>query len=62
MELQELYQIETEYYQALEASHEELSKIRHDYNNQLSTLYMLISSNKLEAAKELAASMKNQLK
>jgi len=62
LELQELYQLESDYYQALEARHEELSKIRHDYNNQLATLYMLISSNKTEAAKDLAASMKNQLK
>lgn len=62
LELQELYQMENEYYQALEARHEELSKIRHDYNNHISTLYMLISSNKLEAARELANSMKQQMK
>lgn len=61
-ELQELYQVENEYYQTLEARHEELAKIRHDYNNQIATLYMLISSNKLEAAGELANSMKQQMK
>lgn len=61
LELQELYQLETAYYQALEARHEELSKIRHDYNNQLATLYMLISSNKPEAAKELAASLQKHI-
>jgi len=61
-ELQELYQMENEYYQTLEARHEELAKIRHDYNNLIATLYMLISSNKLEAAGELANSMKQQMK
>ncbi|MBO5176052.1 MAG: hypothetical protein J6C07_01230 [Lachnospiraceae bacterium] len=61
-ELQELYQVENEYYQTLEVRHEELAKIRHDYNNQIATLYMLISSNKLEAAGELANSMKQQMK
>lgn len=60
LELKALYDLENEYYQALEAYNEELAKIRHDYNNQLSTLYMLISTNQLETAKELAASLKNQ--
>ncbi len=60
-ELQELYQMENEYYQALEVRHKELSKIRHDYNNQIATLYMLISSNELEAAMGLANSMKQRL-
>ena len=60
-ELQELYQMENEYYQALEFRHEELSKIRHDYNNHIATLYMLVSSNNLEAAKELINSMKQQI-
>ena len=62
LELQELYQMENEYYQVLEARHEELSKLRHDYNNHISTLYMLISTNQLDAAKELASSMEQQLK
>ncbi len=62
LELQELYQMENEYYQTLEARHEELSKIRHDYNNHISTLYMLISSNKLDTAREMINSMKQQLK
>ena len=61
-ELKMLYDIENEYYQALEAHNEELAKIRHDYNNQLSTLYMLISTGQIETAKELAASIKNQKK
>lgn len=61
LELQKLYQMESEYYQTLENHHEELAKIRHDYNNHLATLYMLISSGKTEAAKELAASLKHHL-
>jgi len=62
LELQELYHIESEYYQELEARHEELAKIRHDYNNQLSALYILISSGQIEAAKELASSIEKQMK
>lgn len=61
LELQELYQIESEYYQALESRHKELSKMRHDYNNHLAALYALIVSGKTEAAKELAASLKNHI-
>lgn len=61
LELQEVYRMESEYYQTLEERHEELSKIRHDYNNHLAALYVLISSNKMEAANELAASMKKAL-
>lgn len=59
LELKALYDLENEYYHALEAYNEELAKIRHDYNNQLSTLYMLISTNQIETAKELASSIIN---
>lgn len=58
LELKELYQLETANYQTIEARHEELSKLRHDFNNQLSTLYMLISAGKTDAAREFAASLK----
>lgn len=61
LELQELYKMESEYYQTLEDRHKELSKIRHDYNNHLAVLYALISSGKAEAAKELAASLKTHI-
>lgn len=61
LELQALYQLESEYYQTLEYQHEDFSKLRHDYNNHLATLYILISSNKIEAAKDLIASLKKYL-
>lgn len=58
LELKELYQLEAANYQALEVHHEELAKLRHDFNNQLSTLYMLISSGQMDAAREFASSLK----
>lgn len=61
LELQELYQMESEYYQTVEARHKELSKMRHDYNNHLAALYAMIVSGKTEAAKELAASLKKHI-
>ena len=60
-ELQQLYAMDMEYYKELDSRHEELAKLRHDYQNQLATLYMLISSGKTEAAKEFADSLKESL-
>lgn len=60
-ELQKLYAMDSEYYRALENRHEELAKMRHDYQNQLATLYMLISTGKTEAAKEFADSLLKSL-
>lgn len=57
-ELEELYALDLEYYKELESKHEELAKLRHDYQNHLATLYMLISSNKIDTAKEFADSLK----
>lgn len=60
-ELQEIYALDLKYYEELESQHEALSKIRHDYQNQLATLYMLISSNKLEVAQEFVNSLHKEL-
>lgn len=60
-ELQKLYAMDLEYYRELESRHEELAKLRHDYQNQLATLYMLISSGKTEAAKEFTIALKTEL-
>ena len=60
-ELEKLYSLDLEYYKELESKHEELAKLRHDYQNHLATLYMLISSGKTDAAKEFADSLKNSL-
>lgn len=61
LELKTLYELENKYYQELEAHNEELAKLHHDYNNQLSALYMLISTNQIETAKELVTSIKNHM-
>ena len=61
LELQELYAMDLKYYEELEKQHEALSKIRHDYQNQLATLYMLISSNKINIATEFIDSLNKEL-
>ncbi|MBO5227398.1 MAG: hypothetical protein J6B39_00210, partial [Lachnospiraceae bacterium] len=60
-ELQHLYAMDLEYYRELESRHEELAKLRHDYQNQLATLYMLISSGKTDAANEFIIALKTEL-
>ena len=60
-ELQHLYAMDLEYYRELENRHEELAKLRHDYQNQLATLYMLISSGKTDAAKEFVSALHESL-
>ena len=60
-ELQKLYAMDLEYYRELESRHEELAKLRHDYQNQLATLYMLISSGKTDAAKEFVSALHESL-
>lgn len=61
-DLQNLYTIDLKYYQDIELQHEALAKIRHDYQNQLATLYMLISSNEIESAQQLITSINNEIK
>ena len=60
-ELEKLYVLDLKYYKELESKHEELAKIRHDYQNHLATLYMLISSDRLDSAKEFADSLLHNL-
>ena len=60
-ELQVLYSMDLKYYEELEAQHEALAKVRHDYQNQLATLYMLISSNKIDSAQEFINSLQTSL-
>lgn len=60
-ELQILNEMEQKRYQELEAKREELAKLRHDYNNQLSAVRALISSQKYAEAYGLACAAKKAL-
>lgn len=60
-ELQTLYQMEEAHYHELEQHSEALAKIRHDFNNQLSTIHMLLQSKNYTDAKEMALHMKELL-
>lgn len=60
-ELQTLHQIEEAHYKELEQHSEALAKIRHDFNNQLATIHMLLQSKNYADAKEMALHMKELL-
>lgn len=60
-ELQALYQMEEAHYHELEQQSEALAKIRHDFNNQLSTIHMLLQNKNYTDAKEMALHMKELL-
>lgn len=60
-ELQTLYKLEEEHYHELEQHSEALAKIRHDFNNQLATVHMLLQNKNYTDAKEMAHSMKELL-
>lgn len=57
-ELQMLNEMEQKRYHKLEDKREELAKLRHDYNNQLSAIRTLISSQNYPEAYELACAVK----
>lgn len=60
-ELQTLYRIEEEHYHELEQHSEALAKIRHDFNNQLATIHMLLQNKNYSDAKDMARHMKELL-
>lgn len=57
-ELQTLYKIEEAHYSELEQHSETLAKIRHDFNNQLVTIHLLLQNKNYTDAKEMAQHMK----
>lgn len=61
LELQTLYQMEEEHYHELEQHSEALAKMRHDINNQLATIHMLLQNKNYTDAKEMALHMKELL-
>lgn len=48
---------EREYYQEMDKEREEMAKLRHDYNNQLTSVLGLIHMNRLDEAKEMLKEM-----
>ncbi len=58
LELQTLYKLEEAHYHELEQQSEALAKIRHDFHNQLATIYMLLQNKNYMDAKEMALHMK----
>ena len=61
-EVKRVMEIEKEHYRNLEKYSEEMSKIRHDYNNYISTVLYLIHSGKTEEAKGLLKDLEKRLK
>jgi len=60
-EIQHLRELEQIHYASIEARRQEIAKIRHDFNNQLTTAHQLIISNKKEHAEELLNELKQSL-
>lgn len=60
-ELQTLYKIEEEHFHELEQHSEALAKIRHDFQNQLATIHMLLQNKNYTDAKDMALRMKELL-
>ena len=54
VELQAVYEMERERYETIKFRQDELAKLRHDYNNQLSAVRSLVDSHKYLEACELA--------
>ena len=61
LELQTLYKIEEEHYLELEQHSEALAKIRHDFQNQLATIHMLLQNKNYTDAKDMSLRMKELL-
>lgn len=61
LELQTLHKMEEEHYRELEQHSEALAKIRHDFQNQLATVHMLLQNKNYTDAKEMALRMKELL-
>lgn len=60
-ELETLRRVEEVHYQAIEARREQLAKIRHDFNNQLTAAYTLISRSDREIAGNLLDELKSDI-
>lgn len=52
---------ERAYYQEMDKEREEMAKIRHDYNNQLTSVLGLIHMNRLDEAKEMLKEMEDKV-
>lgn len=52
-ELESLYQVENVHYQSIEARRNEMAKLRHDFNNQLITVYHLAEQGELQQVRAL---------
>lgn len=53
LELQRLSELERVHYAGIEARREELAKLRHDYNNILSTVRLLLHGGKVQEAEQM---------
>lgn len=60
-ELETLHRVEAVHYQAIEARREEMAKIRHDFNNQLTTAYYLTEQGEPEHARALLDALRSDL-
>lgn len=58
LELESIYRIQEMHYQSVEARREDMAKIRHDFNNQLTTAYNLITHSEESKAKEMLDELK----
>lgn len=60
-ELEALHRVEAVHYQAIETRREEMAKIRHDFNNQLTTAYHLIEQGEPEHARALLDALRSDI-
>lgn len=60
-ELESLRQLENVHYQLVEAKRSEMSKIRHDFNNQLMTAYHLMEQEDKKQSRSLLDALRNDI-
>ena len=60
-ELQHIRELEKVHYTAIEARRQELVKVRHDFSNQLATVYQLVAASEEEVAEKLLGELKQSI-
>ena len=60
-ELQHAMELEKVHYEQIEARREEMAKLRHDYNNVITSVMYLIENGKTEEAREIMRDLSERI-
>ena len=61
-EIEQVMELEREHYNMLKESQEELAKVRHDFNNQLTVALQMMEDGNKETSREMLEEMRQELK